>query len=283
MITIKKRIALESFINREYPPLRQGFDSSTNVDEKGCPIKPFDVNVEDYISDNPNYGKIDKSFIYFPIFIQQKYDDMGLYTDLDYIESDVLINEALDSYIRKTGLPVQNYYTIEDTLVTGLTESNLDVVRSYNENNPYIINFNLFPLPSQGFTGVIEIKEDSIVYVVNGDVDNVGKYIPETGVILETFTFTRTLKDPITGELKNIPLTTFRYYTKGFRDYNTSLSAIVHEEKYLGVIETPRVDNDVLIDRGTVNVNERHLKMSEIDSVEQLKKYGQGFFNVTTV
>jgi tRNA splicing endonuclease len=84
----------------------------------------------------------------------------------------------------------------------------------------------------------------------------------------------------LTGEYSEIPYTTFKYYTKGIRDYNTVLMALIHEEKYLNVINEALIDNDLLFDRGVVNVNERHLRMSEIDTVEQLIRYNQNFFNV---
>jgi hypothetical protein len=282
MIKIKKRIGLEQFINREYPSIRQGINKEGNVDEKGCPIPPFGVEVEDYINQNPKYGQIDKTFINFPVFFRQSIDDMGLYTDEEYEQSDNLINTQPSSYTRLTGLPVENYYTFNEFLSSGFTESQLERVRSYNQNNPYIIGLNLDDLPSQGFTGVISISDESIIYVIGGEIDNTGQYVSDTGVVYETFfNQTRLVQDPNTGEQKEIQLTTFKFFTKGYREFNIDLFANVKEEKYLGVVFPPQVDNDLVVDRGTVNVMEKHLKMSEIDSVEQLEKYGQGFFNVT--
>ena len=283
MIKIKRRIGLEPFINREYPPVRSGVDVAANVDANGCPIAPFSVEVAEYLSDNPKYGLIDKSFIYFPILLKQTYDDMGLFTNEEFIEAETLINEELDPYVRKTALPIQNYFTSNVDTITGYTESNLDVVRSYNVNTPYIEGFNVNALPSQAFTGVIEIKTESITYVIAGDVDNVGNYVDGTGIFMETFIYLRAVEDPVTGEIKEIPLTTFSYTAQGHKDYNTSLAALIHEEKYLGVVFAPSVNNDVLIDRGTVNVLERHLKLSEIDTVDQLERYGQGFFKLQVV
>lgn len=282
MIKIKKRISLEPFRNREYPTIRDGVNSTVNVDENGCPIVPIDVSVASFLNDNPKFGEIDKSFIVFPIMFQQSLDDMGLFTNCDYEEAINLINSDPDPYKRLTALPLENYYTQDSMEVTGITEAHLDRVTSYNISNPYIEGFNLALLPSQSFTGVLEIKTDSIVYVVGGDVSTGGTYVVNTGVLFETFVETRLVEDPITGEQVAIPLTTFSYYTQGHQSYNTKLYAIVHEDKYLGIVGVPRVDNDVLIDRGTVNVLERFLKMSEIDSTEQLKRYGQGFFNLTT-
>lgn len=282
MIKIKKRIGLEQFINRSYPTIRQGVNQDVNVDENGCPIQPLNVDIEGYINQNPKYGKIDKSFIVFPIFFRQIIDDMGLYTDEAYEEADNLINQAQDPYKRLTGLPVENYYTFNGAISSGLTESQLERVESYNQTNPYIVDLNVDDLPSKGFTGVISFDDESVTYVIGGEVDNTGDYISNTGVIYETFfNRTRIITDAITGELVEILVTTFKYFTKGYKDYNVDLFANIKEDKYLGVVFPPQVDNDVFVDRGTVNVMERHLKMSEIDSVEQLAKYGQGFYNIT--
>lgn len=280
MIKIKKRIVLEDFINREYPTVSVGINKKANVDEKGCPITPIDVDIEEYLNENPKYGQIDKTFIVFPIFIRQKADDMGLFTDENYQEADVLLNQEPDPYKRLAGLPVENYFTFDEQLISGYTESQLERVRSYNQNNPYIVGLNLDDLPSKGFTGVLEDKSNSILYVIGGKIDSTGNYIENTGVIYETFDETRLVQDARTGNFVEIPVTVFKYLNKGYRDYNINVYANIKEEKYLGVVFPPQVDNDVFIDRGTVNVMERHLKLSEIDSVEQLERYGQGFFNV---
>ena len=105
-----------------------------------------------------------------------------------------------------------DYFTSGSYEVTGLTESSLDRVRSYNVATPFIAGFNLDALPSENWTGVLEIRDESILYVIGGEVDTVGQYVPNTGVVLETFSALREVEDPMTGEIKEIPLTTFSYY-----------------------------------------------------------------------
>jgi hypothetical protein len=203
-----------------------------------------------------------------------------LFTNEEFIAADDLINSEPDYFTRKTGLNVEYYYTFDEFLVTGYTESELEFVQLYDQNNPYIVNLNVSDTPSLDFTGVLAITTDSVVYVIGGQLDNSGNYVPNTGIIYETFTYNRLVQNPFTGEYSEVPYTTFKYYTKGFRDYNTVLMALIHEEKYLNVINEPTIDNDILFERGVVNVNERHLRMSEIDTVEQLMRYNQNFFNV---
>jgi hypothetical protein len=279
MQTIKRKISLEPLINREYPIIRSGINSSIDT-VNGCPIQPIPIGAEEYVGENVKYGKIDKSFIYIPIHFTQTFDNIGLFTDEEFIGSDELINSEPDVFIRQSGVNIENYFTFEQYLVTGVTESQVEFVQLYSQINPYAVGLNVSDIPSLEFTGVLSISDISIIYVIGGELDSNGSYKPNTGVVYETFNIPRVVRNPLTGTYSEVLLTTFKYYTMGIRDFNTSLSALIHEEKYLNVVFKPTIDNEVLIDRGTVNVCEKHLKLSEIDSVEQLGSYGQGFFNV---
>jgi hypothetical protein len=278
MITIKKRICLEDFLNKNYPIVRSGI-SKKLLDQNGCPIPEIPINADDYVNENDKYNKIDKSFINILINFEQTFDNIGIFTNEEFIASDELINSDPDYFTRISGLNIENYYNFEEYEVTGFTESQLEVVATYNQANPYIENLNVSDTPSLDFTGVLDIKDRSIVYVIGGAL-NVGQYVPNTGIIYETSLVPRIVQNPLTREFSTIDQTTFKYYTKGIREYNSILRAIIHEEKFLNVVFEPTVNNNVVVDRGTVNVNERHLKLSEIDSVEQMVRYGQNFFNV---
>jgi hypothetical protein len=59
------------------------------------------------------------------------------------------------------------------------------------------------------------------------------------------------------------------------------LSALTKEEYLFGVTSQPEVQSDVFIDRGINSVFEKHLKLSEITNIDELQRYGNGFFNLT--
>lgn len=278
MITIKKKICLEPFINRKYPLIREGVNTSINEDD--CPISPIPIEFDEYVNKNDKYGEIDKSFIYLKIYISQTIENIGLFTNEEFIPSDEYINSSPDVFLREAGVGIENYYTYDQHLISGVTESQLDQLATYNQNNPFVEGLNMSNTPSIEFSGVLSITDNSIIYVIGGEVDSSGNYVENTGIVYETYDYTRIVQNNITGVFREIPYTTFKYYNKGIRDYNTTLSGLIHEEKYLNVIEPERIDNEIFIDRGTVNVFEKHLKMSEIDSVGQLERYGQGIFNV---
>ena len=58
-------------------------------------------------------------------------------------------------------------------------------------------------------------------------------------------------------------------------------SALTKEEYLFGIISKPEVKSDLFIDRGITTIFEKHLKLSEITNINELSRYGRGYFNVT--
>lgn len=48
----------------------------------------------------------------------------------------------------------------------------------------------------------------------------------------------------------------------------------------MGIINKPEIKNDVFIDRGVITPMEPHLRLSEVETLEHLINYGNGYFNV---
>lgn len=61
---------------------------------------------------------------------------------------------------------------------------------------------------------------------------------------------------------------------------NATTSYVYKDETLLGLTNKPIHKIDVEIDRGGVSVNERHYKLSECNTFEDLINYGNGYFNV---
>lgn len=60
----------------------------------------------------------------------------------------------------------------------------------------------------------------------------------------------------------------------------TDYSPYVYNDYLLGTVSPPIVDSDINVDRGTSAAFERHLKLSEIKTLEDMINYGNGFFNL---
>jgi hypothetical protein len=67
---------------------------------------------------------------------------------------------------------------------------------------------------------------------------------------------------------------------EGFNETNTSLSAITKLEEYLGVVFPSEIQSDVFIDRGYNVIFEPHFKLGEVESVEHLERFGNGYYNI---
>lgn len=70
------------------------------------------------------------------------------------------------------------------------------------------------------------------------------------------------------------------YTAKGLNEDNAINLPSFKNEELLGVIGKPKVEVDVFIDRGINNSFDKHIKISEIKTLEALEKYGNGFFKI---
>ena len=61
---------------------------------------------------------------------------------------------------------------------------------------------------------------------------------------------------------------------------NSSLSAITKEEYLFGIIFPPEVKSEVFIERGITSVMDKHLRLSEIKNLNELSRYGNGFYKL---
>ncbi len=84
----------------------------------------------------------------------------------------------------------------------------------------------------------------------------------------------------INSAKQSIPTTIVNYIGQGWNQTNTSLAAITKEEYLFGIVSRPEVENDVFIDRGQTNVMDLHLRLSEITNMEELVRYGNGYYKI---
>lgn len=67
------------------------------------------------------------------------------------------------------------------------------------------------------------------------------------------------------------------FITNGWVDF-----PVIREEYRLGSSSLSNVDVDVNIDRGTARAFDQHIKLLEVNSLESLEQYGNGYFNIIT-
>jgi hypothetical protein len=274
------------------------------------------ILLENYVDRNdnsPTYGELTATTFYVNINLFQDMDDMGRFTDVIYIPKEIGISEpvdysALTQKLSASGItfPFMNgsvptnmptvvnpitrvvekdvtaYYTTIHPVVTGKTASRVEDVRSYDNVNKYVLTVNGIPFDTnaQVYTaytgnsikGVDRVTSlgNPFTYVFGADKTdpNIGTVNQANGLVFQDITGTSSI------------YTSFSYKSEGWNAFDVSLSALTKEEYLLGIISAPEVESDVFIDRGIVTVYDRHLRMSEITNLDELVRYGKGYYNI---
>lgn len=270
---------------------------------------------------SPTWGTMTATTFYIKINLTQNIDDMGLFTDIEYIPKEnnnptspdyTLLIDKLNSsgytfpFMTGATSPIMtgitstnkntlrmpssiesDYYIYGNSAITGLTDSKINDVKSYDRDNQYRVGFdtntqdyiNYNNINIHGVDRIYSMGEPRI-YVFNTLNDNnLGtnnqiyglKYLDYTG---------ETRNIVIDNINTSIPLTQFRYIGEGWNETNTSLSAITKEEYLFGIINPPEVQSDIFIDRGQTSVVDMHLRLSEIKNLGELSRYGNGFYKL---
>ncbi len=254
--------------------------------------------------DSPTYGSITATSFYVNVMLTQNADDMGLFTDITYLPNfgnyspvdytilktklassgftfpfmvgivPSVIPSAINNDTRLTGKTPSDYYTNINDVITAQTESRIEDVRSYLTTDPYRTNFNIRKETYVNYSGETVAGVDRVTsigvpktYVIDADSSdpNIGTLEQKNGLVYYDFQ-SKTLVS---------------YNGEGWNETNVSLSAITKEEYLFGVISKPEVKSDVFIDRGQTTIFEKHLKLSEIKNLDELARYGKGYFNLT--
>lgn len=273
-------------------------------------------------STKKHWGELTATTFYINILITQTIDDMGLFTDQEFISKiskndtppnySILINKlnqigaqfpfmngATTPYFNTITTPqnlwdilrfplnyVDSYYNYTKTVITGLTESRIEDIRSYDISEPFKVNFDMNKESYDNYEGDTILGVDRLisygepkVYVFDASDDSdLGTANQKTGFYFEDYKTERVVI--IDGEKDRINKTVIRYVGEGSNETNTSLSAITKEEYLFGKIFPPEVQNDVFIERTKNSVLDIHLRLSEIRNIKGLEKYGNGFYKV---
>jgi hypothetical protein len=183
-------------------------------------------------------------------------------------------------------------------MITGLTSSKLSQVATYNLNNPYQVGVN-------GVTDVIEDGNQlTVKYDINGidyetiftlrekDLsgnfkkinvslidDSEGNFVRGPKAIQQSVAFTNFRRgNPLKNKRKGGDgVTIFKSYLSGFdfEDYPA-----IKEENKLGQVFPPEIKDEIFIERTSSNIYERHSRLEDINNIDQLERYKNGFFNV---
>lgn len=247
------------------------------------------VNREDFISrDEGDYGNINRSHIYINFELNQTIDNIGVYGDYPFIEK--IITNITNNLVLKGLRPEYDIkaWHKSGAIIAAKTTSKLNDLKGYKTDNRFKVGFDINKETYQTYdektinsvSRIVDVQGDYIKYVVDAKNDGLlGDSKQNTGLLyIDGLSKTDSPLNKLKGEYGD---TGVYYKAQGLNKTNSSLSAIAKEEYLLGIISKPEIKNDVFIDRGQNTVLENHLKMSEIETLEHLVNYGNGYFNVS--
>lgn len=277
------------------------------------------ILLENGISRNSDttYGLMTASTFYVNIMLTQTIDNMGVFTDIDFnnVTPDytILIDKlntsgftfpfmsgtlppsvilsGFTACTRHDNANVSEWYSYGSVL-TATTEPRINELKSYNKLNPYIVGFDI---ESNVYTNYDNQTISGVSRVLMSDADLAKKYTFDANndVFLGTtgqttgllYKDNKNILDIGVGVANGLikatkSIATLQFKAEGWNTTNSSLSAITKEEYLMGIINDPEVFSDVFIDRGSTTVMEKHLKLSEVESLEHLERFGNGFYNI---
>jgi hypothetical protein len=288
---IRKKRNLENYTVRSVPKSVLTTDSKGNTVIDTDNPKYFYGTIPEYKVDKEGnfvlneFGQKIKNTINVDLFLTQTVDDMGIFTDKDYVPKDQLLTDKPDgfnsfTYGRLAGAPI-NFYYAPNVPFTGYTDDRLlKQVKSYRKNNAgndiYVPFLNTSDDPKNVFNGVISEDSNKTVYKIGANNNN----ITNTGIGFTTFKNKyRKFLDEY-GNENTYKTTIFTSTLGGWVQSNTSLKAITKKEEYLGVVFKPEVESVVFINRGVADIFERHALLSEIKTTNDIDTNRGGFIRI---
>lgn len=273
----------------------------------------------DRTNNSPTWGTLTATTFYMNIMLTQSMDNMGIFSDMEFFpktdtspppDYTILIDKLTNlnisfpfmggaqpifnpfslteqEILRLPNKPINEYYNYLNLKISGYTDSKIEELRSYAESNPFRIGFDVetsdyYNYVNSLINGVSRIKTmaEPRIYVFDTTNDvNLGTQNQTTGLQYIEYTgLTRNVT--LNGVDAIIPITEFYYIGEGFNETNTSLSALTKEEYLFGIIFPPEVKSEVFIERGITPVTDKHLRLSEVKNLNELTRYGNGYYTI---
>jgi len=165
----------------------------------------------------------------------------------------------------------------DNNIITFTGESKINEFRRYSKSNSDRDLYN--PTWNSGFTQEIKSSYGNINKIISESSDfsgeNQGLYEYIIGATENELETTGIHYKDVSSGISNIS-----YLTNGLTAENSISSPNIKSDYLLGIIETPKTFINVKIDRGVNSTFEKNLKLGDIRTLDDLTKYGNGFFKI---
>jgi hypothetical protein len=302
MELIKRKRSIENYVVRYVPERLRGEPE-------------LDINAPDYFYGKIPDFKVDSDWKYMrdangndipntvdiDVFLTQDFDDMGIFTDAEFSALTPYLTQVpanmvpFNSFVygrfvdmvgtATTQSAPLSFYTPSNKSVNGTSDdANLRTVESYildtiTELPDYDPGLNLAEDITIRFDGVIAETPADVTYILGGDADTSGNFIPNTGVRFITFKNEYINTEDQEGNPIRYRSTNFYSPVGGINNNNVILSALTKQEEYSGIVFKPEVESEVFIDRGVENIFEKHAMLSEIKTTNDIDNNRGGFLS----
>jgi len=154
--------------------------------------------------------------------------------------------------------------------ITGYTSNKLNDVRTLKRTEPYKVGVNGVFNIQQDF---IEYESNSILYKTNfnGNIPFFGSNVNLKNKRKKAYI------EPAQLNVVTNRDTVFKV-NKTVEDFE--YKPLIKEEEKLEQVFLPEIESEIFIERGVNNIYERHMRLMDINNIDQLETYKNGFYYI---
>jgi hypothetical protein len=157
--------------------------------------------------------------------------------------------------------------------VTGYTSNRLSEIKTLDRNNRYKVGVNgVFNVTSE----FVEYELDGIFYKTYIGV--IPFFFQEGRDNIDNVTLIKSYTSP--NAEPNKQDTIFRYQPS---KNNFVYKPLIKEEVKLEQVFLPKIEDDIFIERTSTNIYEKHMRLMDINTLDRLETYKNGFFGVKKI
>lgn len=157
-------------------------------------------------------------------------------------------------------------------IITGFTDSKLNQVKTYDVNNPYVV----------GVNGVTDVIYESVSTTDENDNTVIIPSLVSVDYTINNIDYKTNISQPLFPDstLYFKTQTVYFFESSGLTQQNINL---LKREAEMGISFPPKIENQIFIERQSISVFERHLRMEDIKNIDQLGTYRNGYYNIFNI
>ena len=146
-------------------------------------------------------------------------------------------------------------------IISGYTDDRLNQIKTFDKTQPYIV----------GINGVTNITYE--------DPLNPNLTAPlSIDYTIDGINYQTNLRQANPFSLKFFnSQTKYFFISSGLTQQEIN---VIKDEVEMGISEPPKIESEIFIDRQSSSVYEKHLRMDEITTLEQLEEYRNGYYTI---